>query len=209
MYLVVWATTLHWWHTGGLEAPTAKTNTLTDTCLLLLIRYNISHFQQPHPRNIITQWYICSDNFLQNESKNIIPSCLEWNIGSRGNKFIPKKLSLRSNFDLPEGETLGSLQMIFVSIIICRLLWNCKYLKWVSHVCWASPGHKMSCDDNFVKISQFLQFPPKAAPIGDRDFLKIRAEGDRISIMKMNHLVNAYCPLIFILLTSNYIYFID
>ena len=83
-------------------------------------------------------------------------------------------MSLRSNFDLPEGETLGSLQMIFVSIIICRLLWNCKYLKWVSHVCWASPGHKMSCDDNFVKISQFLQFPPKAAPIGDRDFLKIR-----------------------------------
>ena len=68
--------------------------------------------------------------------------------------------------------------MIFVSVIICRLLWNCKYLKWVSHVCWASPGHKMSCDDNFVKISQFLQFPPKVAPIGDRDFLKIRAEGE-------------------------------
>ena len=64
----------------------------------------------------------CSDSFLQNESKNIIPSCLERNIGSRENKVILKKLSLRSNFDLPEGETLGSLQMIFVSIIICRLL---------------------------------------------------------------------------------------
>ena len=148
-------------------------------------------------------------HFLQNESKNIIPSCLEWNIGSRGNKFIPKKLSLRSNFDLPEGETLGSLQMIFVSIIICRLLWNCKYLKWVSHVCWASPGHKMSCDDNFVKISQFLQFPPKAAPIGDPDFLKIRAGEEGRSHQYYENDTSGQCllPLLYLfywLATANF-----
>ena len=112
-------------------------------------------------------------------------------------------MSLRSNFDLPEGETLGSLQMIFVSIIICRLLWNCKYLKWVSHVCWASPGHKMSCDDNFVKISQFLQFPPKAAPIGDRDFLKIRAEEEGRSHQYYENESSGQCIL------PSYIYFID